>query len=97
MLLYRHQNAGQNRDIKIANRSSENVSQFKYSGTTVTSRTLIQEEIKRRLSSVMLANIQSRVFPSFVNEFKNENIQDYNFACDFVWVRNLVSGTKGGT
>jgi hypothetical protein len=27
----------------------------------------------------------------------NENIQDYNFACDFVWVRNLVSDTKGGT
>jgi hypothetical protein len=28
MLLSRHQNAGQNRDIKIANRSFENVSQF---------------------------------------------------------------------
>jgi hypothetical protein len=26
-----------------------------------------------------------------------ENIQDYNFACDFVWVRNLVSDIKGGT
>jgi hypothetical protein len=25
LVLYRHQNAGQNRDIKIANRSSENV------------------------------------------------------------------------
>jgi hypothetical protein len=30
LLLSRHQNAGQNRDIKIANRSFENVSQFKY-------------------------------------------------------------------
>jgi hypothetical protein len=30
MLLSRHQNAGQNRDIKIANRSFANVSQFKY-------------------------------------------------------------------
>jgi hypothetical protein len=29
MLLSRHQNAGQNRDIKIANRSLENVLQFK--------------------------------------------------------------------
>jgi hypothetical protein len=36
MLLSRHQNVGQNQDIKIANRSSENVSQFKYLGTTVT-------------------------------------------------------------
>jgi hypothetical protein len=31
MLLYCHHNAGQNYDIKIANRSFENVSQFKYS------------------------------------------------------------------
>jgi hypothetical protein len=36
-LLSRHQNVGQKRDIKIANRSFENVSQFKYLGTTVTS------------------------------------------------------------
>jgi hypothetical protein len=35
MLLSRRQNVGQNRDIKIANRSFENVSQFKYLGTTV--------------------------------------------------------------
>jgi hypothetical protein len=47
MLLYRHPNVGQNRDIKIANRSFENVSQFKYLGTTVTNQNLIQEEIKR--------------------------------------------------
>jgi hypothetical protein len=51
MLLSHHHNAGQNRDIKIANRSFENVSQFKYLGTTVTNQNLIQEEIKRRLSS----------------------------------------------
>jgi hypothetical protein len=51
MLLSRHQNVGQNRDIKIANRSSENASQLKYLGTTVTNQNLIQEEIKRRLNS----------------------------------------------
>jgi hypothetical protein len=39
------------RDIKIANRSFENVSQFKYLGTTVTTKSFIQEEIKRRLNS----------------------------------------------
>jgi hypothetical protein len=32
MLLSRDQNVGQNRDIKIANRSFENVSQLKYLG-----------------------------------------------------------------
>jgi hypothetical protein len=47
MLLSRQQNVGQNLDIKIANRSFENVSQFKYLGTTVTIQNLIQEEIKR--------------------------------------------------
>jgi hypothetical protein len=51
MLPSRNQNAGQNRDMKIANRSFENVSQFKYLGTTVTNLNLIQEEIKRRLNS----------------------------------------------
>jgi hypothetical protein len=51
MLLSRHQNICQNRDIKIANRLFENVSQLKCLGTTVTNRNLIQEEIKRRLNS----------------------------------------------
>jgi hypothetical protein len=51
MLLSRQQNVGQNRVMKIANRSFENVSQFKYLGTTVTNQNLIQEEIKRRLNS----------------------------------------------
>jgi hypothetical protein len=51
MLLSRNQNVGQNRDIKIANRSFKNVSQFKYLGTTVTNENLIQEEIKRSMNS----------------------------------------------
>jgi hypothetical protein len=51
MLVSRDQNAGRNREIKIGNKSFENVSQFKYLGTTVTNQNLIQEEIKRRLIS----------------------------------------------
>jgi hypothetical protein len=51
MLMSRDQNAGQNWEIKIGNRSFENVSQFKYLRTTVTNQNLIQEEIKRRLNS----------------------------------------------
>jgi hypothetical protein len=43
MFLSLHQNVGQNRDIEIANRSFENVSQNKYLGTTVTHQNLIQE------------------------------------------------------
>jgi hypothetical protein len=37
--------------MKISNRVFENVSQFKYWGTTVTNQNLVQEEIKRRLNS----------------------------------------------
>jgi hypothetical protein len=35
MLMARHQNAGQNHNIKIANRSFKNVAQFRYLGATV--------------------------------------------------------------
>jgi hypothetical protein len=51
MLVSRDQNAGKNREIKIGNRSFENVSQLKYLGTTLTNQNLIQKEIKRRLNS----------------------------------------------
>jgi hypothetical protein len=51
MLASRDQNAGQNRHIKIGNRSFENASQFKYLGMTVTNQNLIREGIKRRLNS----------------------------------------------
>jgi hypothetical protein len=51
MLPSRHQDVGQNRDIKIANTTFENVTQFKCLGTTVTNQNLIQEDIKRRLNS----------------------------------------------
>jgi hypothetical protein len=41
ILLSCHQNVGRNQDIKIANRSFENVSQFKYLGTMVTNQNSI--------------------------------------------------------
>jgi hypothetical protein len=37
--------------MKIANRSFENLSQFKRLGTAVTNEYLIQEEVKRRMNS----------------------------------------------
>jgi hypothetical protein len=47
----RHQNSGQNHNIKIGDRSFKNVAQLKYFGTTVTDKNLIQEKIKRRSNS----------------------------------------------
>jgi sorting nexin-29 len=49
MLTSRDQNAGQNHNIKIDNKSSERVEQIKYLGTTLTNRNSIREEIKSRL------------------------------------------------
>jgi hypothetical protein len=51
MLLSRHQNAGQNHDLKISNRGFENVAYFRYLGMTITNQNLILEEIMRRLNS----------------------------------------------
>jgi hypothetical protein len=84
MLLSSHQNVGQNRDVKIANRSFENVSRFKYLGTTVINQNLIQEEIKRRLNSgnACYHSVQNRLssrLPS--KKLKNWNIQDYIKFC----------------
>jgi hypothetical protein len=50
MLLSRHQNAGQNHDIKIVDRCFENVPQSRYLGTTATIHSLIHAKIKRRLN-----------------------------------------------
>jgi ribosomal protein S16 len=87
MLLSRHQDAGQNRDIKTDNRYIENVAQFRCLATTITNQTLIQEEIKRRLKSgnACYHSVQdiltSRLLP------KNVNLQKkYDFACGSVWV-----------
>jgi hypothetical protein len=51
MVMSRDQNAGQNHNIKIDNKSFERVEQYKYLGTTLTDPNSIQEKIKCRLKS----------------------------------------------
>jgi hypothetical protein len=74
MSLSRHQNVGQNHDIKIANRSLENVSHFKCLGTIIINQSLIQEEIKRGLNYCNACYHSAQIFSSAVEKRKNYNI-----------------------
>jgi hypothetical protein len=51
MVSFRDQNAGQNHNIKIDNKCSERVEQFKYLGTTPRYQNSIQEKIRSRMKS----------------------------------------------
>jgi hypothetical protein len=77
VLLSRHQNVGQLRDVKIVNRSFENVSHFKCLGTTVTNQNLVQEEIKQRLNSsnACYHSVQNLLSPRLL--LKNVKIRIY--------------------
>jgi hypothetical protein len=77
MLLSHRQNAGQNRDLKVVNRSFENVSQFSYLESTRTNQNLVEEEIN---SGNACYRSESFVFSSTVQKCKEQNIQDYNLA-----------------
>jgi hypothetical protein len=51
MVISRDQNAGQNGNIHIRNKSFKTVEQFKYLGTTLTDQNSVHEEIKGRQKS----------------------------------------------
>jgi hypothetical protein len=51
MFMSHHQTAGQSNYIRVANKSFEKVSKFKYLGTTLTDQNCIHEEIRSRLNS----------------------------------------------
>jgi hypothetical protein len=51
MLMSRSQKIGQKHSIKIANRSFEDVANFRYLGTTLTGKNCMHKDIKSRLNS----------------------------------------------
>jgi len=51
MVMSQDQNAGQNHDTKIYNKTLKMVRPFKYLATTLTNQNSFQEEIKRKLKS----------------------------------------------
>jgi hypothetical protein len=76
-----HQNAGQNHDMKTANRCFENVAQFKHLRMTVTNQKVIQEEIKGEMnlgnasyhsvqklspSRLLYENVKTRIYNTII-------------------------------
>jgi hypothetical protein len=51
IFMSRHQTAGQSNYIRVANKSFEKVTDFKYLGSTLTDQNCIHEEIRSRLNS----------------------------------------------
>jgi hypothetical protein len=68
MITSRHQNLGQNQNIRTANESFEKVAEFKYLGTTLTNQKDIHDEIKTRLNSgnACYYSVQNLIFPSYI-------------------------------
>jgi sorting nexin-29 len=103
LLLSRHKNARQNRDMKIANKSFENVSQFRYLRTTVTTQNLIQEEIKWRLNSANACyhsvqnHLSSRLLSKYlkIRIYRNIILPVVLYACE-TWSVTLKVGKPEG-
>jgi hypothetical protein len=74
--MFRHQNAGQNQNMKIDKRSFENLTPFRYFGTIVTNDNFIYEEIKTRIISGN-ATIQFKTFRLLPSAVRKVQIKVY--------------------
>jgi hypothetical protein len=87
MFMSCHQTAGQSNYIRVANKSFEKVSKFKYLGATLTYQNCIHEEISSRLN---LGNASYHAVQNLLSShLLSRNVkkkQNYNLTCGFVWV-----------
>jgi hypothetical protein len=84
-------NAGQLRNINIASKFFDNMTIFKYLGTTVTHRSYSQ---KLQAQSLQPLSFESFIFPYSSRKYKDKNKMYSNSICCFVWVSDLVSCSK---
>jgi hypothetical protein len=95
-VMYQDQNAGQNGNIQIGNKSFKTVRQFKNLGTTLTDQNSICEEIKSRLksgnacyhsgqnllsSSLLSKNVKIKIYRTI-------NLPDVLYGCE-TWLLTL--------
>ena len=87
-----HQHAGQNRNIKISNKSCEWVERFKYLGISLGNQNLIHEEIKSRLKAgnACLDSVQNILSCTFLS--KNTKLNIYRTVILLVFLTGLKLG-----
>ena len=89
MVMSRDQNAERIHSVRMDNSSFKRVEEFKYLGTNLTNQNSIAEEIKSRLRSgnACFYSVQNLLSSRLLSKkFKDQHIQNYNFARCFVWV-----------
>ena len=93
----RDENAGPSHNIKFDSSSYERVGQFNYLGTNLRNKNSIQEEIKSRMRSGNggYHSVHNLLSSSLLFEYKDKDVQNYNFAYCFVCVCNLVAHIEG--
>ena len=81
-----HQHAGQNNNIKTANKSFEIIERFGYLGTTLTNQNSINEEQIEVMDRLLSFGTESFVFQFALRKYTDQDIQNCNFICCFVRV-----------
>jgi hypothetical protein len=98
MVMSHDQHAGQDHNIQGGNKSIERVEWFEHLGITLIDQSSSQEKTDSRLKSECLLSCgaESFVFQSAVQKYKDEDTQNCNFSCCFVWMWNLVAHNGAG-